>query len=67
MASTAAAHTRELTTTALWNPALIARYNLAGPRYTSYPTAAHFRDDVSEAQWREAMAASNEVSAPLSL
>jgi len=67
MAFTGAAQTRELTTAALWNPALIARYNLAGPRYTSYPTAAHFRDDVSEAQWREAMAASNEVSAPLSL
>ena len=67
MASASAAKTRELTTAALWNPALIARYNLAGPRYTSYPTAAQFRDDVSETQWREAVAASNEISAPLSL
>ncbi|MDO8860288.1 oxygen-independent coproporphyrinogen III oxidase [Haliea sp. E1-2-M8] len=67
MASPNAAPTRELTTASLWDPALIARYNLAGPRYTSYPTAAQFRDDVSETQWREAITASNEVSAPLSL
>ncbi|MEQ9397384.1 oxygen-independent coproporphyrinogen III oxidase [Haliea sp.] len=67
MVSPGAVSTRELTSDSLWDPDLIARYNLAGPRYTSYPTAAQFRDDVSEAQWREALAASNEISAPLSL
>jgi oxygen-independent coproporphyrinogen III oxidase len=67
MASPGAAPLRGLTTASLWDRDLIARYNLAGPRYTSYPTAAQFQDDVSEAQWREAMAASNEMSAPLSL
>ncbi|MFU8765587.1 MAG: oxygen-independent coproporphyrinogen III oxidase [Haliea sp.] len=67
MAATGSAPVRALTTESLWDPDLIARYNLAGPRYTSYPTAAQFQDDVSEAQWREAMAASNEISAPLSL
>ncbi len=67
MTSRTAASTPALTTSALWDPALIARYNLAGPRYTSYPTAAQFQDDVSEAQWREAITASNAVSAPLSL
>lgn len=67
MASSGAVSTHELTPDSLWDPNLIARYNLAGPRYTSYPTAAQFQSDVSEAQWREAMAASNEISAPLSL
>ena len=34
-----------------WDPLLIQRYNKAGPRYTSYPTAVEFRpvaDDHSE-------------------
>lgn len=34
-----------------WDPLLISRYNKAGPRYTSYPTAVEFRpvmDDFSE-------------------
>ncbi|MEQ9463779.1 MAG: oxygen-independent coproporphyrinogen III oxidase [Haliea sp.] len=67
MASRTAVSTQALTSASLWDPALITRYNLAGPRYTSYPTAAQFRDEVSEGPWREAVAASNEVSAPLSL
>jgi len=29
--------------------ALIEKYNRPGPRYTSYPTAVHFRDDVDKA------------------
>lgn len=56
-----------LTGSSLWDPALIARYNLAGPRYTSYPTAAQFQDDASDTLWREAVAASNTAGAPLSL
>jgi oxygen-independent coproporphyrinogen-3 oxidase len=27
-----------------WNSELVARYDVAGPRYTSYPTAQQFRD-----------------------
>ncbi|WP_051230287.1 oxygen-independent coproporphyrinogen III oxidase [Haliea salexigens] len=57
----------QLTGDSLWDPALIARYNLAGPRYTSYPTAAQFQEDVSDSLWREAIKASNVSSAPLSL
>ena len=57
----------QLTGDSLWDPALIARYNLAGPRYTSYPTAAQFQEDVSDSLWREAVKASNVSSAPLSL
>jgi oxygen-independent coproporphyrinogen-3 oxidase len=32
---------------------LIRRYDCAGPRYTSYPTAVQFRPDFSEAAYRE--------------
>ena len=31
----------------LWNEALIQKYNLNGPRYTSYPTALKFTDQVT--------------------
>ena len=40
------------------DPDLLARYEKSGPRYTSYPTAPHFRDDVDRnalaARWRDA-------------
>ncbi|MBJ7549505.1 oxygen-independent coproporphyrinogen III oxidase [Marinomonas ostreistagni] len=32
----------------LWDSQLIQKYNLAGPRYTSYPTAPQFSTDVSK-------------------
>lgn len=32
----------------LWNSQLIQKYNLAGPRYTSYPTAPQFSTEVSK-------------------
>tara|TARA_R100001509_G_scaffold160969_1_gene129454 strand:- start:953 stop:2377 length:1425 start_codon:yes stop_codon:yes gene_type:complete len=51
----------------LWNLDLIRRHDLSGPRYTSYPTAAQFRDDVEESAWRSAMAQSNARGKPLSL
>jgi oxygen-independent coproporphyrinogen-3 oxidase len=31
----------------LWDPDLVAKYNVNGPRYTSYPTANHFNDSIS--------------------
>ena len=43
---------------------LIARYDVDGPRYTSYPTAPHFRGDVGEAELRRAILASNEEPIP---
>lgn len=36
-----------------WNKALIARYDVAGPRYTSYPTAPQFRTDFSGDDYRQ--------------
>ncbi|MGY3265024.1 oxygen-independent coproporphyrinogen III oxidase [Lysobacter sp. HA35] len=38
---------------------LLERYNRPGPRYTSYPTAPHFREHFGDADLRAAIAASN--------
>ncbi|TAM57280.1 MAG: oxygen-independent coproporphyrinogen III oxidase [Rhodanobacter sp.] len=52
-----------------FDPALIARYDINGPRYTSYPTAPQFRSDFDETALRAAIRASNEepIPRPLSL
>jgi oxygen-independent coproporphyrinogen-3 oxidase len=52
-----------------FDPALIARYDVAGPRYTSYPTAPQFKADFDEVALRAAIRASNEepIPRPLSL
>lgn len=44
--------------------ALVARYDVDGPRYTSYPTAPHFRADFGEAELRGAILTSNEDPIP---
>jgi len=47
---------------------LIRRYDKAGPRYTSYPTAVQFHDKFDEATYREYAQNSNQASLkPLSL
>ena len=46
---------------------LIRRYDVAGPRYTSYPTALQMRDCFGEAEYRAAAARSNRHERPLSL
>lgn len=50
-----------------WNRELIRRYDLSGPRYTSYPTAPQFREGFSEAEVEAAIARSNASGRPLSL
>ena len=52
-----------------FDPALITRYDSAGPRYTSYPTAPQFRADFDETALRAVIRASNEepIPRPLSL
>ena len=47
--------------------ALIHKYDKAGPRYTSYPTAVQFHDGFGETEYREQARASNVVGRPLSL
>ena len=52
-----------------FDPALVARYDVAGPRYTSYPTAPQFTPSFDEAALRQVIRASNEepIPRPLSL
>jgi len=46
---------------------LVRKYNLAGPRYTSYPPATKFSDQVSWPQLADELIASNRGTADLSL
>ena len=52
-----------------FDPALIARYDDHGPRYTSYPTAPQFRRDFDERALRTVIRTSNAepIPRPLSL
>ena len=43
---------------------LIRRYDQSGPRYTSYPTAAQFHDDISEDEYKKWAQHSNEDPIP---
>jgi oxygen-independent coproporphyrinogen-3 oxidase len=48
--------------------ALLARYDLPGPRYTSYPTAVSFHEGVGEEQYLECLARADMLAdEPLSL
>jgi len=46
---------------------LIQKYDIAGPRYTSYPTAVQFTPEFSEADYRQQAAKSNLSGRDLSL
>lgn len=50
-----------------WDHDLIQRYNISGPRYTSYPTAVQFTDQFGETEYRAAAQRSVEADGPLSL
>ncbi|MGD9661976.1 MAG: oxygen-independent coproporphyrinogen III oxidase [Porticoccaceae bacterium] len=52
---------------AIWDDALIRRYDLSGPRYTSYPTAPQFHTNFGSTDLDEAVAVSNRRANPLSL
>ena len=54
-------------TALIFDLALIHKYDKAGPRYTSYPTAVQFHEGFSEADYRELALASNTTAKPLSL
>lgn len=51
----------------LWDPQLIQTYNIAGPRYTSYPTAPQLSSSFTQQQLHGAMQQSNDSQSPLSL
>ena len=46
---------------------LLRRYNVPGPRYTSYPTAPEWSDTFGTADYERALSASNQTGRPLSL
>ncbi len=50
-----------------WDEQLIHRYNITGPRYTSYPTAPQLSSSFTQSQQRQAMRQSNLKRSPLSL
>ncbi len=52
-----------------FNRDLVRKYDRPGPRYTSYPTAPHFRDDFGAEDFRALVAAGNDdpIPRPLSL
>ena len=50
-----------------WDTDLIRRYDVAGPRYTSYPTAVQFHDGVSSFDLIQALRGSAQAKRPLSL
>ncbi|KPY68054.1 Coproporphyrinogen-III oxidase [Pseudomonas syringae pv. syringae] len=50
-----------------WNSDLIHRYDVAGPRYTSYPTAMQFHTQVSAFDLLHALRESRKASRQLSL
>ncbi|UTW45054.1 oxygen-independent coproporphyrinogen III oxidase [bacterium SCSIO 12696] len=51
----------------VWDRQLIERYDLSGPRYTSYPTAPQFSNQFGLSELNTAFAASNRAGTPLSL
>ena len=58
-----------MTTAPLFDPKLHSRYDLPGPRYTSYPPATRFAERFGEPDLRRAAQASNDepIPRPLSL
>jgi len=46
----------------LFNETLIRRYDVSGPRYTSYPTAIQFQESFDVMAYKNAIANSNEYS-----
>ncbi|MRI35421.1 oxygen-independent coproporphyrinogen III oxidase [Endozoicomonas sp. OPT23] len=51
----------------IWDTGLIKKYDLSGPRYTSYPTAVQFREDFDAHHFESSAWRSAAVNNPLSL
>src|SRR5471032_849044 len=56
-----------LSAMSLFRPDLLTKYDAAGPRYTSYPTAVQFTDTFDTAHYHRAAADPGAASADLSL
>ena len=51
----------------IWDQNMIQKYDTAGPRYTSYPTALQFDTNYGQTQWQRANAAGYTRSEAMSL
>ena len=51
----------------VWDSDLIRRYDQAGPRYTSYPTASQFHEGIGQQDLLHALRNSRKALRPLSL
>ena len=51
----------------VWDAGLIKKYDLSGPRYTSYPTAVQFSEDFDPHSYESSAWRSSAVNKPLSL
>ena len=51
----------------VFDPAMLRRYDVSGPRYTSYPTAPHFHEGFDDSAYAEAARRTNGAGRPLSL
>lgn len=49
------------------DPALLRKYDVSGPRYTSYPTAAQFSDRFNEQDYLQALYSETPSISPISL
>ena len=56
-----------MATSELFNESLIRRYDISGPRYTSYPTAVEFNESFSNEDYLQQVEQSNQLGNPLSL
>jgi len=56
-----------MNTALVFDSALIGKYDKAGPRYTSYPTAVQFHEGFTDADYQEMAAMGNATGKPLSL
>lgn len=51
----------------LWDSEFIRQHDVAGPRYTSYPTALQFHEEFTQQDYLQAVERSNHSRMPLSL
>ncbi|MBV1919825.1 MAG: oxygen-independent coproporphyrinogen III oxidase [Pseudomonadales bacterium] len=51
----------------IWDEEFIKRHDVAGPRYTSYPTALQFHEEFSRQNYLDAVERSNNRKRPLSI
>ncbi|WP_257253263.1 MULTISPECIES: oxygen-independent coproporphyrinogen III oxidase [unclassified Endozoicomonas] len=56
-----------MSTAPVWDTGLIKKYDLSGPRYTSYPTAVQFQEGFNPGHYESSARRSSATNNPLSL